>query len=76
MSGLSVTYLSNWVLGSQKYSGAKYSLKNDLAKDKENMGCTQHHADKIITELHCFPNPRERELERLKLFIFVLKTIW
>ena len=52
MSGLSVTILSNWVLVSQKYSGAKYSSINDLAKDKENMWCTQHHADKIITELH------------------------
>ena len=37
MSGLSVTYLSNWVLVSQEYSGAKYSSINDRAKDEENM---------------------------------------
>ena len=37
MSGLSVTYLSNWVLVSQENSGAKYSSINDRAKDEENM---------------------------------------
>ena len=39
-------YPIDWVLISQKYSGAKQFIRNELAKNE-----TQHYADKIITNL-------------------------